>query len=131
MAFLWRLLWVGREKPIDGRPMEGMLRGGCPILGSDMLRLGEGIVRDGMLNKGMLKDGMLKDGMLMDGMLSEGALNEGMLKAGLPTVGSGIPKLGVGNESRGPAVVLLVVGFSILFVGTSKTKGVVAVGVAG
>lgn len=116
--------------------MEGMLRGGCPILGSDMLRLGEGIVRDGMLNEGMLndgmlKDGMLKDGMLMDGMLSEGALSEGMLKAGLPTVGSGIPKLGVGNESRGPAVMLLVVGFSTLFVGTSKTKGVVAVGVAG
>lgn len=83
---------VGREKPSDGVSVEGMMRDECLMVGSEMLRLVEGIVRDGIASGGVLEDGspIVELEMLR---LGEGIVRDGILKDGKPPVGPEILRL--------------------------------------
>ena len=85
LALLERV-WLGRENPNDGMPVEGMLKDGSTTVGSEMSRLGGGMVNDGASRLGVvlllltLGDGISKDVRLNDTVLS--TLFVGILKIG-------------------------------------------------
>lgn len=102
---------VGSEKPNDGMPFEGMLKDGSPMVGLEMLRLGDGIVRDGTA--------------------TDGTVNKGTAKCGKPIVGSEIPRTGneLVTDDAPIAGKPVDVTLSTLFVGISKIGN--PLGVAG
>ena len=102
------ILRLGAERgnPSDGILTEGTLKDGKPVAGGEILRLGDGIVRDGIARVGIASDKMLKDGTLIvgsemlilgGGIVRDGITNGGMLKDGagtLSTLFEGVLKMG-------------------------------------
>ena len=109
---------AGRDKVMG----EGILDVGSPTVGSEMLRLGDGIVRDGVANGGTLGDGnpivgseilRLGEGIATDGTPTDGKLGceEGTswnVALVLPTLGGvvgSMSRLGRGMmEEAGPVI---------------------------
>ena len=84
--------------------IEGMLKDGSPIVGSGMLKLGDGMLGDGNAGGEIVRDGTVKDGIANDGTYEGGGSIAGfemygigdgnLLKDDIPIVGSGMMRFG-------------------------------------
>ena len=117
---------VGRDNPNDGRVIKGALMDGKLIVGSETLRLENGVAKDRGGGVGMLKVDMLIVGCVRAGAVTDGAPMEGTFRDGDPNSSILLWTLDTG---AGIEVEVIGGGIGTLFVGIAKIGR--AVGVAG
>lgn len=97
-------LGVVNGNPSESGPTEEMLNDESPTVGFDMLRLGEGIVKDGIARDGMCEGVVFKDGRLIVGSgvlrLGDERLSDEISRDGVTGDGkSGVGVTSVGSET--------------------------------